>query len=49
LVALAGKRSETVGFQNRWDSWKQYVRFSLDGVLGDIVEAEFHFDRYNPF
>jgi predicted dehydrogenase len=20
LVALAGKRSETVGFQNRWDS-----------------------------
>jgi predicted dehydrogenase len=20
----------------------------LDGVLGDIVEAEFHFDRYNP-
>jgi predicted dehydrogenase len=19
-----------------------------DGVLGDIVEAEFHFDRYNP-
>jgi hypothetical protein len=47
---LSGKRSETVGFQNRrWDSDLKTVRqVLLDGVLGDIVEAEFHFDRYNP-
>jgi hypothetical protein len=25
--------------------YKNYFR----GGLGDIVEAEFHFDRYNPF
>jgi predicted dehydrogenase len=37
-------------FQNRrWDSDLKTVRqVLLDGVLGDIVEAEFHFDRYNP-
>ncbi len=37
-------------FQNRrWDSDLKTVRQVLkDGVLGEIVEAEFHFDRYNP-
>lgn len=37
-------------YQNRrWDSGVKTVRqVLLDGVLGDIVEAEFHFDRYNP-
>jgi predicted dehydrogenase len=37
-------------FQNRrWDSdLKTLQQVISDGVLGDIVEAEFHFDRYNP-
>lgn len=37
-------------FQNRrWDSDFKTVRKILnDNLLGDIVEAEFHFDRYNP-
>ena len=37
-------------FQNRrWDSdFKTVKSIVSDGVLGDIVEAEFHFDRYNP-
>jgi len=37
-------------FQNRrWDSDFKTVKSVLDkGLLGDIVEAEFHFDRYNP-
>lgn len=37
-------------FQNRrWDSdFKTVQKVIEDGVLGDLVEAEFHFDRYNP-
>ncbi|MEL1256179.1 Gfo/Idh/MocA family oxidoreductase [Flavobacterium sp. DGU38] len=37
-------------FQNRrWDSdFKTIQKVINDGVLGDLVEAEFHFDRYNP-
>jgi len=37
-------------FQNRrWDSDLKTARKVLsDNVLGELVEAEFHFDRYNP-
>lgn len=37
-------------FQNRrWDSdFKTVKKIIADGVLGELVEAEFHFDRYNP-
>ena len=37
-------------FQNRrWDSdFKTVASVFSTGLLGDIVEAEFHFDRYNP-
>lgn len=37
-------------FQNRrWDSdFKTVQKIIKEGVLGDLVEAEFHFDRYNP-
>jgi scyllo-inositol 2-dehydrogenase (NADP+) len=37
-------------FQNRrWDSdFKTVQKVVKDGLLGDLVEAEFHFDRYNP-
>jgi predicted dehydrogenase len=37
-------------FQNRrWDSdFKTVKNILSEGILGDIVEAEFHFDRYNP-
>lgn len=37
-------------FQNRrWDSdFKTVQEIMAQGVLGAIVEAEFHFDRYNP-
>ncbi|GEL10292.1 Predicted dehydrogenase [Flavobacterium glycines] len=51
LDALAkAKGLKLAVFQNRrWDSDLKTVRqILLDGVLGEIVEAEFHFDRYNP-
>ncbi|TDP04033.1 Gfo/Idh/MocA family oxidoreductase [Flavobacterium sp. 245] len=37
-------------FQNRrWDSdFKTIQKIINEGVLGELVEAEFHFDRYNP-
>jgi predicted dehydrogenase len=37
-------------FQNRrWDSDLKTVKKIIDeNMLGEIVEAEFHFDRYNP-
>lgn len=37
-------------FQNRrWDSdFKTVKKIIADGLLGELVEAEFHFDRYNP-
>ncbi|WP_367756091.1 Gfo/Idh/MocA family oxidoreductase [Flavobacterium sp. WC2430] len=51
LAALAKEKGVKLAvFQNRrWDSDLKTVRqVLLDGSLGDIVEAEFHFDRYNP-
>jgi predicted dehydrogenase len=49
LAALAKQRLKLSVFQNRrWDSdLKTLQQVISDGVLGDIVEAEFHFDRYN--
>ena len=37
-------------FQNRrWDSdFKTVQKIIKEGLLGELVEAEFHFDRYNP-
>ncbi|MFC5682045.1 Gfo/Idh/MocA family protein [Flavobacterium sp. MAHUQ-51] len=51
LAALAKANGVKLAvFQNRrWDSDFKTVRQVLvNGSLGDIVEAEFHFDRYNP-
>jgi scyllo-inositol 2-dehydrogenase (NADP+) len=51
LAALAKEKGLKLAvFQNRrWDSDLKTVRqVLLDGALGEIVEAEFHFDRYNP-
>ena len=51
LAALAKEKGLKLAvFQNRrWDSDLKTVRqILLDGALGEIVEAEFHFDRYNP-
>lgn len=51
LEALAKAQGVKLSvFQNRrWDSDLKTVRqVLLDGSLGEIVEAEFHFDRYNP-
>ena len=49
LMALAKEKGVVLTvFQNRrWDSDFKTVKKVFDeGVLGDIVEAEFHFDRY---
>ena len=51
LAALAKEKGLKLAvFQNRrWDSdFKTVQKVILDGVLGELVEAEFHFDRYNP-
>jgi predicted dehydrogenase len=51
LEALAKEKNLKLSvFQNRrWDSEFKTVKKILDeNVLGEIVEAEFHFDRYNP-
>ncbi|MGO4820069.1 MULTISPECIES: Gfo/Idh/MocA family oxidoreductase [unclassified Flavobacterium] len=51
LATLANEKGVKLAvFQNRrWDSDLKTVRqVLLDGSLGEIVEAEFHFDRYNP-
>ncbi|QIH38905.1 Gfo/Idh/MocA family oxidoreductase [Flavobacterium sp. Sr18] len=51
LAALAKEKGLKLAvFQNRrWDSdFKTVQKIISDKVLGDIVEAEFHFDRYNP-
>lgn len=51
LLALAKeKKVKLAVFQNRrWDSdFKTVTKIIKDKVLGEIVEAEFHFDRYNP-
>ncbi|PWA11410.1 Gfo/Idh/MocA family protein [Flavobacterium laiguense] len=51
LVNLAKEKGLKLSvFQNRrWDSDFKTVRQVVsDKVLGELVEAEFHFDRYNP-
>jgi predicted dehydrogenase len=51
LAALAKEKGLKLAvFQNRrWDSdFKTVQKVISDNVLGEIVEAEFHFDRYNP-
>ncbi|MBA4317104.1 MAG: oxidoreductase [Flavobacterium sp.] len=51
LAALAKEKGLKLSvFQNRrWDSdFKTVKKIVDDKMLGDIVEAEFHFDRYNP-
>ncbi|MDI5887027.1 Gfo/Idh/MocA family oxidoreductase [Flavobacterium yafengii] len=51
LEALAKEKGLKLSvFQNRrWDSdFKTVQKVISDNVLGEIVEAEFHFDRYNP-
>ena len=51
LNALAkSKGLKLAVFQNRrWDSdFKTVKAIYNKGILGEIVEAEFHFDRYNP-
>jgi len=51
LAAIAKEKNVKLSvFQNRrWDSdFKTVEKIITDEVLGDIVEAEFHFDRYSP-
>ncbi len=51
LAALAREKGLKLAvFQNRrWDSdLKTVKKIYDDGVLGELVEAEFHFDRYTP-
>lgn len=51
LAAIAKEKGLKLAvFQNRrWDSdFKTVQKIISDKLLGDIVEAEFHFDRYNP-
>ncbi|CAN1552169.1 MviM Predicted dehydrogenases and related proteins [Flavobacteriaceae bacterium] len=51
LVNLAKEKGLKLSvFQNRrWDSdFKTVQKVVKDKVLGELVEAEFHFDRYNP-
>ena len=51
LKTLANEKNLKLSvFQNRrWDSDFKTVKKILDEkLLGEIVEAEFHFDRYNP-
>ena len=51
LIALANEHDilMSVYHNRRWDSDFKTVKKVLDsGVLGNVVEAEFHFDRYEP-
>jgi len=51
LLAIAKEKNlKLTVYQNRrWDSdFKTVKQVVEQGLLGDIVEAEFHFDRYNP-
>ncbi|HEX2684904.1 MAG TPA: Gfo/Idh/MocA family oxidoreductase, partial [Ferruginibacter sp.] len=50
LIALAEKQSKKISvYQNRrWDSdFKTVQKVVRQKLLGEIVEAEIHFDRYN--
>ncbi|WP_291097984.1 MULTISPECIES: Gfo/Idh/MocA family oxidoreductase [unclassified Flavobacterium] len=51
LAALSKERGlKLFVFQNRrWDSdFKTVKKIIFDNLLGDIVETEIHYDRYNP-
>ena len=51
LLAIAKEKwlKLTVYQNRRWDSDFKTLKQVVDqNLLGDIVEAEFHFDRYNP-
>ncbi|OAB31462.1 Predicted dehydrogenase [Flavobacterium fryxellicola] len=51
LAAIAKEKGVKLAvFQNRrWDSdFKTVQKIIGEKLLGEIVEAEFHFDRYNP-
>ncbi|HMC99098.1 MAG TPA: Gfo/Idh/MocA family oxidoreductase, partial [Ferruginibacter sp.] len=51
LKALAERQNKKIAvFQNRrWDSdFKTVQKVVADGKLGTIIEAEIHFERYNP-
>lgn len=51
LLSIAKEKGlKLTVYQNRrWDSDFKTVKQVVDqNLLGDIVEAEFHFDRYNP-
>lgn len=51
LLGIAKEKNlKLTVYQNRrWDSdFKTVKQVVNQGLLGDIVEAEFHFDRYNP-
>ncbi len=51
LQEIAIKQNKKIGvFQNRrWDSdFKTCKKILEQGFLGELVEAEIHFDRYNP-
>jgi len=51
LIELSGRQNKLLSvFQNRrYDSdYKTVKKVITDGLLGEIVEAEIHYDRYNP-
>ncbi|MCG9792014.1 Gfo/Idh/MocA family oxidoreductase [Flavobacterium algicola] len=51
LAAIAKEKGLKLAvFQNRrWDSdFKTVKKVRDDGLLGDLIDAEFHFDRYTP-
>ena len=51
LAALANEKGLKLAvFQNRrWDSdFKTIQKVIDDGLLGELIDAEFHFDRYTP-
>ena len=51
LIALAKSKNVklSVYHNRRWDSdFKTVQKILNKGVLGDIVEAEFHYDRFEP-
>lgn len=50
LIRMAGEKNKMISvYQNRrWDSDFKTVRKVVEeGLLGDVVEAEIHFDRYD--
>lgn len=51
LIALAKSKNVklSVYHNRRWDSdFKTVQKIINQGILGDIVEAEFHYDRFEP-